>query len=119
MSYYGFLARVALGVVLGLIFYYGKNIWLNIFAHFLNNGIAVTQLYILTRSGKNIKEVMNDDSLPFVPPGYSTAIAAFVILALGIFIMQILFKEFKKESIRLGVDKIDNTVQPSNNPFDE
>ena len=121
MSYYGFLVRAALGIFLGLIFYYGKNIWLNILAHFLNNGIALTQLYILTKSGKNIKEVMNDNSLPFISSEQSatTTVFAIIMLVIGVFIMRILFREFKKECVRLGVNEIDNTVQPSNNPFDE
>ena len=63
-SYFGFLPRLALGVVLGLIFYYSKNIWLNIFLHFLNNAFVVTQLYILSRQGKSVEKTM-DESMPF------------------------------------------------------
>ena len=60
MSYFGFLTRTALGVVLGLLFYYGKSIWLNILAHFLNNAIAVSQLYYLSTKGKLTKDAMED-----------------------------------------------------------
>lgn len=63
-SYFGFLPRAALGVILGLLFYYSNNIWLNIFAHCLNNGIAVTQLYAMSKNGKIPKEAM-DDNMPF------------------------------------------------------
>ncbi|MGN6494453.1 MAG: lysostaphin resistance A-like protein [Agriterribacter sp.] len=59
-SYYGFLARVCLGIVLGLIYYYSQNLWLSIFAHCFNNAIAVTQMYILLKQGKPIREAMND-----------------------------------------------------------
>ncbi|MGN6437760.1 MAG: lysostaphin resistance A-like protein [Agriterribacter sp.] len=59
-SYYGFLARVCLGIVLGLIYYYSQNLWLSIFAHCFNNAIAVTQMYILLQQGKPIREAMND-----------------------------------------------------------
>lgn len=54
LSVYLFLSRLALGFVLGLMFYYTKNIWVNIVAHFLNNAIALTGLYIMRdKPGKN------------------------------------------------------------------
>ena len=57
-SYYGFLVRFALGVVLGLVFYYSGNIWLNILFHFLYNGLQVTALYIATMQGnKSTKDI--------------------------------------------------------------
>jgi membrane protease YdiL (CAAX protease family) len=60
ISYYGFLVRFALGVVLGLIFYYTGNLWLSILFHFLYNGLQVTALYFVTMSGnkatKDIEE---------------------------------------------------------------
>ena len=46
ISYYGFLVRFALGVILGLVYYYSGSIWLNIIMHFLFNGLQVTLLYI-------------------------------------------------------------------------
>ena len=60
MSYYGFLARAMLGIVLGLIYYYGKSIWLNILAHFLNNAVAVTMLYSYSLKGKLTKDALED-----------------------------------------------------------
>ena len=60
MSYFGFLTRAMLGGVLGLLFYYGKSIWLNILAHFINNGIAVTSLYFSSMKGKLTKEDLDD-----------------------------------------------------------
>lgn len=60
LSYYGFLARVCLGVVLGLIFYFSRSLWLSIAAHFFNNAIAVTQMYMMIRQGKSVKEAMNE-----------------------------------------------------------
>ena len=46
ISYYGFLVRFALGAILGIVYYFSGNIWLNILMHFLFNGIQVTALYI-------------------------------------------------------------------------
>ena len=84
-SYFGFLPRLALGIVLGLIFFYSKNIWLNILLHFLNNGVVVTQLYIVTKQGKSIEKTL-DESMP---------IWWGVIALVGLYL---LFKSFRKES---------------------
>jgi membrane protease YdiL (CAAX protease family) len=59
-SYYGFFARFALGMTLGYLFAYSKNIWIPILAHFLNNGIGVIQIYLLHIKGKKIEENMDD-----------------------------------------------------------
>jgi membrane protease YdiL (CAAX protease family) len=63
MSYFGFLTRAALGVVLGVLFYESRNIWLSVFLHFLNNAFVVTQLYIAGGKGKNIDKTL-DESMP-------------------------------------------------------
>ena len=46
-SIYLFLSRMALGFALGLMYYYSKNIWINIVAHFINNTFALTALYLM------------------------------------------------------------------------
>jgi membrane protease YdiL (CAAX protease family) len=60
-SFFGFLSRTALGIVLGLLFYYSKNIWLSIFMHFLNNAFILTQLYIVTLQGKSLEKAMDEN----------------------------------------------------------
>ena len=87
-SFYGFLTRMFLGMLLGYIFYYGKNIWLNITAHFLNNAVVVTSLYMLSRSGKLTEKSMQDDNYP-VFIGLLAIIAVFA-----------LFTFFRRESIK-------------------
>ena len=62
LSYYGFLVRFALGVVLGFIFYYSGSLWLNILLHFLFNGVQVTALYVMTMKG--IKDKNVEDNFP-------------------------------------------------------
>ena len=47
MSIYLFLSRMLLGFVLGLMYHQTKNIWVNIVAHFINNGLALTSIFIL------------------------------------------------------------------------
>ncbi|MBX3239633.1 MAG: CPBP family intramembrane metalloprotease [Chitinophagaceae bacterium] len=82
-SFYGFLARVCLGIVLGLIYYYSKSLWLCIIAHGLNNAFAVTQIYLLVREGKSVGEAMNEKS----PVWWSLA------AAVGLIFLFILFKK--------------------------
>lgn len=82
-SYFGFLPRTALGMILGYVFYYSKNLWYNIFVHLLYNGIIVTQLFQASRKGKQIEKVM-DQSMP---------IWMGVIAVLGIFMLMRLFKQ--------------------------
>jgi uncharacterized protein len=51
LSYFGFLTRFALGITLGVMFYYSGSIWLNMIFHMLFNGVQVTALYLLTLKG--------------------------------------------------------------------
>jgi membrane protease YdiL (CAAX protease family) len=51
-SIYLFLSRLILGFVLGLMFYKTRNTWVNIVAHFLNNAIAVSGLFFMSRNGQ-------------------------------------------------------------------
>jgi membrane protease YdiL (CAAX protease family) len=77
ISYYGFLVRFALGVILGLIFYYSGSLWLSILCHFLYNGIQVTAMYVSTmNASKNTKDI--EENFPI----WAGAIAlAFVVVA--------------------------------------
>lgn len=52
MSFYGFFVRFALGMFLGMIFYYSGSLWLSIIFHFLFNGVQVTMLYLTSSSPK-------------------------------------------------------------------
>lgn len=88
LSFYGFLPRVFLGVLLGYIFYYSKNLWLSIIAHFLNNAFSVTVLYSLSRSGKLTPDTM-EDSYPL----YYGLVGGITLI--------LLFIAFRRESDRL------------------
>ncbi len=91
-SYFGFLPRLALGIILGLIFFYSKNIWLNIFLHFLNNAMVVTQLYVASRMGKSIEKTI-DENIPM----WVGVIALALLL--------VFFRIFKKESEAVVLEK--------------
>jgi membrane protease YdiL (CAAX protease family) len=51
-SWYGFIPRIMLGVMLGSIFYLTGNLWYSILAHMLNNAIVVSYMYYMHLSGE-------------------------------------------------------------------
>jgi membrane protease YdiL (CAAX protease family) len=61
-SYYGFLSRLFLGIVLGLLYHYSGRLWLSVIAHFLNNAFAITMLYVYKLNGKPAEDAMGDTS---------------------------------------------------------
>ncbi|HEV8084334.1 MAG TPA: type II CAAX endopeptidase family protein [Chitinophagaceae bacterium] len=87
ISYYGFLVRFGLGIILGLVFYYSGNLWLSILFHFLYNGLQVTALYVITRSGKKTPSKDIEQNFPLW--------AGIIALILIIF----LFIKFKEYSV--------------------
>ncbi len=82
-----FFTRLFFGLLLGYIFYYRKNIWLNITAHFLNNAVVVTGLYMLSRSGKLTEKSLQDENYPV----YVGVLAIVAVFALFVF--------YKRESV--------------------
>jgi len=86
-SFYGFLSRFFLGIVLGALFHYSGKLWLSILAHFINNALAITVLYIAIQDGQPLQEAMKQDAASF------WGILA-IPLVIGLFIA------FKKTSAR-------------------
>jgi membrane protease YdiL (CAAX protease family) len=81
-SFYGFLSRFFLGMVLGMIYHYSGKLWLSILAHFVHNAAALTFLYISVKDKKGLGEALSND-----------ASSAWGILALPVVIgLFILFK---------------------------
>ncbi|MBC7866442.1 MAG: CPBP family intramembrane metalloprotease [Gloeobacteraceae cyanobacterium ES-bin-316] len=89
-SVYLFLSRAVLGFVLGLLYYKTKNIWVNIVAHFLNNTIAVAQLFYL--SGR--KEKLAVDKLdPEVP--WWLGLVSLVVVYFLFWLLQKISEQYK------------------------
>lgn len=65
MSVFLFLSRAVLGFVLGLMYQRSKNLWVNIIAHFLNNTVAVIQLFWISRHAQKIEVDKLDPNLPW------------------------------------------------------
>jgi len=87
-SYYLFLSRFVLGYILGLLFYQSKNIWVNTIAHFMNNFIAIIQLFVLNTSSKT--NTLNADAIDPKLPIWSLLITGAALYYL--------FNYFKKIS---------------------
>lgn len=80
-SYFGFLPRVALGMVLGYIFYLSGNLWYSIIGHFFNNALMVTVLYAQYLKDKNI-DTQVGESAPWWAGLLSLGILIFLFLLL-------------------------------------
>jgi membrane protease YdiL (CAAX protease family) len=48
-QFYGFLPRLMLGILFGYLYYWSKNIWIPIIAHFINNGAAVVVAFFASK----------------------------------------------------------------------
>lgn len=63
-SIYLFLSRIILGIALGLVFDYTKNIWVTIMAHFINNFLALSVLFYNNLQGKTVAVNQPEFKLP-------------------------------------------------------
>ncbi len=88
-SYYLFISRFILGYALGLLFYRSKNIWVNTFAHFMNNLLALIQLFYLNTT-KGAKVNVNDMDTPM--PIWSLFITLAALIGLFILFEKVSFK---------------------------
>lgn len=58
-SFFGFLSRMSLGIIIGIVYYYTKTIWLPILMHFINNAIGIITLYWIRDQPEKIESVMD------------------------------------------------------------
>lgn len=91
-SYFGFLSRMSLGIILGIIYYYTKTIWLPILMHFINNGIGITTLYFVRNNPTKTESVIEGNLT------YYWSILAIVVIT-------ILCKKLKQISPNAALEK--------------
>lgn len=94
-SYYLFISRFILGYALGLMFFYTKNIWVNIFAHFINNLIALLVLFYSNLHNKAAAVNQAEFKLPI------WSIAVTTVILYGLFVL--LVKVSKNNVNRIGL----------------
>jgi uncharacterized protein len=89
-SYYLFISRFILGMALGLLFYYTKNIWVNIIAHFVNNLLALAALFYTNLNNKAAEFNANELKLP---------IWSIFITGTILYVLFVLLKKVSKENV--------------------
>lgn len=82
MQFFGFLPRFVLGALLGYLFVFTKNLWVPIFAHFINNASSIIIFYLHYNGFISVK-MENFGALPNV---YGIAASLFLTLWLLYFI---------------------------------
>jgi len=104
-SFYGFLPRFFLGIVLGVIYHYSGRLWLSILAHFINNAIAVVSLYYYQQQGKSINEAMKDTN----DVAYFGLLALPVLIALLVLFIKLSPRPVVEEKTGLVNELLKNT----------
>lgn len=59
-QFLGFLPRMFLGVVLGYMYYWSRNIWFPIFGHLCFNGFSLVMVFVMQRMGKSVEELSQE-----------------------------------------------------------
>ena len=91
MQFYGFFPRIFLGALMGYMYYWSKNMWVPILAHFVNNMIAVTMLYV---SLKHMPELNFDDT---------EAMPWYIVISSGAIFVALLYRFY---SLRKTADDV-------------
>jgi uncharacterized protein len=61
ISFYGFLSRFFLGIILGALFQYSGKLWLSVIGHFVHNAIAITVMYVFIQRGIPMRDAVKSD----------------------------------------------------------
>lgn len=91
-QFYGFFARMLLGALFGYFYFYSNNLWIPILAHFFNNSMAVTYVYITNTPLYNVEtlQMSSEESNPIY------ALLSVSLVILGVF----LFRYYGKKQIQ-------------------
>lgn len=76
MQFQGFLSRVVLGAILGYLYYWSGNLWVAIFAHFVNNAVQIVGQYFFQ---KGVTEINLDESM--IEVNWVLTVFAFLVVA--------------------------------------
>jgi len=92
LQFFGFVPRVLLGALFGYLFYWSGNLWMPMFAHFVNNGFSVIALYLNQKGLVDIDVESTDVVAPW------PVIAIFTMISGGLLFY---FKKFynQKETL--------------------
>jgi hypothetical protein len=107
-SIYLFVSRAALGFALGMMYHTSKNIWVNVIAHFLNNVIAVAQLFYMSTSKQKID------------PGKLDPKVEWWVAIIALIALYFLFRQLQKVSMnnRARINSLEKQILVKENTYD-
>jgi uncharacterized protein len=76
LQFYGFFPRMLLGALFGYLYYWTKNIWVPMFAHFVNNGFTLLMAYLYSTKAVDVN-IEDTKSVPL-----SMALGSLLLTAL-------------------------------------
>jgi uncharacterized protein len=87
-QFFGFIPRMLLGALFGYLYYWSQNLWVPIFAHFINNGAQVIALYFYQRGSFEF-DIDKPDTVPLS--------VLFVSVALTTALLYYFYRHFRKD----------------------
>jgi membrane protease YdiL (CAAX protease family) len=90
LQFYGFVPRLILGIYFGYLFLWSRNIWMPVWAHFLNNAIAVSIFYLSENIRMNMPAFFSQDS-------YSHPSVVILSAIISSVLVLIIYQEFKRK----------------------
>jgi hypothetical protein len=91
-QFYGFLPRLALGVILGYLFFFSGSIWVPVTAHMLNNGLALVSAYYEKRHPD--LEFLRDN---YVFPFYMIILSAAITIVMLVWMNRLRYKTLRAD----------------------
>ncbi len=104
MQFYGFFPRLALGILLGLIYWYSGSLWVAILAHFVYDAALIILAY-------NMPEMIKDESTVEMGNMYALGSLSLVLIVLAVVWMK------KKSHVTYEQVYADDKVPVKDNPF--
>ena len=77
-QFYGFFPRMLLGALFGYLYYWTKNIWVPMFAHFVNNGFTLLMAYLYSTKAVDVN-IEDTKSVPLTMALGSLLLTALIL----------------------------------------
>ncbi len=95
LQFYGFLPRLLLGMYFGYLFFWSHNIWIAVWAHFLNNFIAISFIFLAGSKWVQMPDFLTNNSYN----GYVVVVSSIILSGALILISQQYIKKSKEQKI--------------------
>jgi hypothetical protein len=103
-SIFLFISRAVLGMALGMIFYYTRNVWVSFIAHFINNAFAFILLFFVRGKASAMDEGTGNILLDWAGAGIAVVVSFFLF-------------RFLKKSSDLFLPRIQEKENQTESPF--